>query len=204
MTGKVRVVILGTDGAGKSSVIDGLLGKVSQKNRAARMRHLKPRMFMSRWSKQATIVVDPHGKPIRSLPVSLAKILLWLIEEWYARLFQENTKELLICDRYYHDLLVDPKRYRYGGPLWAARLIGMLMPQPNLWILLDASAEISQMRKQEVSPEESARQRQAYLAFIRTRSKHVIVDASQSLNKVIADVEQAITETILENDSNCE
>ena len=80
---------------------------------------------------------------------------------------------------------------------WAARLIGMLMPQPNLWILLDASAEISQMRKQEVSPEESARQRQAYLAFIRTRSKHVIVDASQSLNKVIADVEQAITETIL-------
>jgi len=53
-------------------------------------------------------------------------------------------------------------------------------------------------------PEESARQRQAYLAFIRTRSKHVIVDASQSLNKVIADVEQAITETILENDSNCE
>jgi hypothetical protein len=60
----------------------------------------------------------------RSALTSLAKILVWLMEEWYANLFWDKKGTLLICDRYYHDLLVDPRRYRYGGPAWAAKLVG--------------------------------------------------------------------------------
>jgi thymidylate kinase len=164
------------------------------------MRHLKPRFVALRQGEPAAIVADPHGKPARSALVSLAKILVWLIEEWFANLFQERKETLLICDRYYHDLLVDPQRYRYGGPLWAARLVGKLMPRPNLWVLLDAPAEVLQARKQEVSPEETARQRQAYLVFVRKQRKHVIVDASQSLDRVIADVEDAITGVMTEDE----
>jgi thymidylate kinase len=139
-----------------------------------------------------TIVVDPHGKPSRSALTSVAKIFVWLLEEWYANFFQEKRETLLICDRYYHDLLVDPKRYRYGGPMWIARLTGQLMPKPRLWILLDAPAEVLQARKQEVPPEETARQRQAYLALVRRQKNHIVVDASQSLDSVIADAERAI------------
>ena len=35
---------------------------------------------------------------------------------------------LVVFDRYYHDLLVNPLRYRYGGPMWLARWIGKLIP----------------------------------------------------------------------------
>jgi len=164
------------------------------------MRHLKPEIILRRRGKIATINIDPHGKTPRSILTSTAKILVWLVEEWYANLFRENKKTLLICDRYYHDLLVDPKRYRYGGSAWVAMLIGKLMPKPKLWVLLDAPAEILQARKQEVSAQESARQRQAYLAFVRTQREYVIEDASQSLDRVIADVDDAISRVLLESE----
>jgi len=167
-----------------------------------KMRHLKPRMVAQLRGQQITIVYDPHGKPQRGAFLSLVKIVVWLGEEWYARLFHEEKNALLICDRYYHDLLVDPRRYRFGAPLWTARLIGRLMPQPSLWILLNAPAEVLQVRKQEVTPEETARQCKAYLDFIRTRGKHVVVDSSQPLEKVIADAEHAINGALIEDEGN--
>jgi thymidylate kinase len=166
------------------------------------MRHLKPRMVAQLRGQPITIVYDPHAKPPRGAFLSLVKIAVWLVEEWYANLFQQKKSTLLICDRYYHDLLVDPMRYRFGAPLWTARLIGRLMPQPKLWILLNAPAEILQARKQEVTPQETARQCIAYLAFVRKLHRHVVVDASQSLDKVIADVELAIGKALIEDEGN--
>ncbi len=165
------------------------------------MRHLKPFLVIPQRSKPGAIVVDPHGKPPRSALLSLAKIFVWLLEEWYVTCFQDRSETLLIYDRYYHDLLIDPKRYRYGGPQWVARMIGGLFPRPRLWVLLDAPAHVLQARKQEVPWEETARQRQDYLAFVRNQRNHIIIDASQSLDKVIADTEHAIIEAI--NEGNC-
>jgi thymidylate kinase len=76
------------------------------------------------------------------------------------------------------------------------------MPQPRLWVLLDAPAEILQARKQEVQAEESARQRQAYLSLVQKQQNYVIVNASQPLSKVITDVEHAITAAVIEAEGN--
>lgn len=199
---ELKIVILGPDGAGKSSVIRGVIDALHSSGRSVKMRYLKPQIVKLRRGKQVTVNPDPHGKPARSALTSLAKIVVWLMEEWYASLFRESGETLFICDRYYHDLLVDPLRYRYGGPLWAARLIGMLVPQPRLWILLDAPAEVLQARKQEVPLEETSRQCAAYRAFVRSRRDFVIVDAAQSLDLVVADVARAITKTIAQGKNN--
>jgi len=189
---QLKIVILGPDGAGKSSVIQGLLDKLRQSGHTVIMRHLKPQIIVRRRGEPVTIVTDPHGKPARSNFSSVAKIFVWLIEEWYANFFWDKQDVLLICDRYYHDLLIDPIRYRYGGPLWIARLVGSVFPRPMLWVLLDAPAEILQARKQEVSVEETMRQRSEYLSFVQKQSRHAIVDASQPLDEVIVAVESAI------------
>jgi thymidylate kinase len=188
---ELKIVILGPDGAGKSSVIQGLIGELTAAGRRVKMRHLKPRLLV-RSGDSVSIVTDPHGKPPRSALVSVAKVLVWLIEEWYATLFQNEQNTLLICDRYYHDLLVDPMRYRYGGPIWVARCVGKLMPQPDLWVLLNAPATILQTRKQEVPLEETMRQCDAYLALVRDQKRFIIVDATQSLEDVVADIEDEI------------
>jgi len=189
----MRIVILGPDGAGKSSVIRGLVEKLNLRGCAVEVRHLKPRIVFAGRGEPVTIVVDPHGKPPRSAFLSMVKIVVWLFEEWYAQIFLDKRDCVLLCDRYYHDLLIDPKRYRYGGPQWVARLIGGLMPRPKLWILLDAPPAVLRARKQEVSPQETARQREAYLAFIRRQRNSATVEASRLLENVIADVERAIT-----------
>ena len=188
----MKIVILGPDGAGKSSVIRGLLGKLSQEGCVAKARHLKPCFVIPQRGEPNAIVTDPHGRLPRSALSSLAKIFVWLLEEWCVTCFHDRNETLLIYDRYYHDLLIDPKRYRYGGPLWAAKMVGKLIPQPRLWVLLDAPAQVLQTRKHEVPLEETARQRQAYLAFVRDQKHYIIIDALQSLDKVIADTEHAI------------
>jgi thymidylate kinase len=195
-------VILGPDGAGKSSVIDGLMDTLECGGRTVKMRHLKPRFVAQLRNQPDIIVVDPHGKPPRGVLLSLVKIAVWLIEEWYADIFYEKKETVLICDRYYHDLLVDPKRYRFGAPLWTAALVGKLMPRPKLWILLDAPADVLQARKQEVTSEETARQCDAYRAFVRMQREHTVVDASQPLDKVIAAAAHAIKEALVEDEGN--
>lgn len=194
----MKIVLLGPDGAGKSSVIQGLAARLAQSGQSAAVRHLKPRIVMPQLRDNPnSIVTDPHGKAPRSALLSLAKIIVWLGEEWFAQIFQEPKQALLICDRYYHDLLIDPVRFRFGAPLWMARLVGALMPRPALWILLDAPPDVLQLRKQEVAAEETARQCDAYRAFVRTRANHVVLDASQPLDEVISQAECAVRSRVL-------
>ncbi len=195
-------MILGPDGAGKSSVIGGLMSRLDGGERTVKMRHLKPRFVAQLRNQPDIIVFDPHGKPPRGAFLSLVKVVVWLVEEWYFKLFYEKKKAVLICDRYYHDLLVDPKRYRFGAPIWTAVLVGKMMPKPKLWVLLDAPPDILQARKQEVTPEETSRQCEAYRAFVRAQRRHVIIDASQSLDKVIADAEHAIKDALIKDVGN--
>ena len=99
---------------------------------------------------------------------------------------------LVIFDRYFHDLLVDPRRYRYGAPLWLAHAVGWLVPKPDLWVILDAPADVLQARSQDVSASETARQLDGYRALARNFPEAVVVDATLPPERVAAHVERAI------------
>ena len=94
----------------------------------------------------------------------------------------------VIFDRYYHDLLIDARRFRYGGPKWLAKIIGHLIPLPDLILILDAPADVLQSRKQEVAKEESERQAFAYRILAQSaqlRPRSVLIDATESLDQVV-------------------
>jgi len=87
----------------------------------------------------------------------------------YVRLHLALARSTLVLnDRHFVDILVDRKRYRYGGPLWLLHLIWRVIPVPNLIIVLNAPPQVLQVRKQEVSFEETARQCNAYLSLAGT------------------------------------
>jgi thymidylate kinase len=185
----LSIAFLGPDGCGKSSVIERLQSELSDAFRRVEYQHLRPRPCAARGAPAHVAVVDPHGRARRS--VSGSALHFWLrylsgtIRWTYPRMVSST---LVIFDRYYHDLIADPCRYRYGAPLSWARLLGRAVPQPDLVFILDAPPEVIQARKQEVPFAESARQRAAYLALVpHLRAAHVI-DAAQPLNQVIADV----------------
>ena len=190
----LHVAFLGPDGSGKSSVIDRVIPDLTLAFRKTACLHLRPGLGR-KWN-EIPPVIDPHGKAPRNLPESIAKALYYWFDYfagWWLMIWPKRIRStLVVFDRYYHDLLVDPKRYRYGGPMWLVRLVGGLIPKPDLWILLDAPAEVLQERKQEVPIEETARQRDAYLKLVKNLKNGFVVDASQNLDDVVGDVNAII------------
>lgn len=189
------VVFLGPDGSGKSSVIDKVIPKLSPAFRKTCNIHLRPGLG-SKKNRKGTPVTDPHGKPVRGKPSSIFKVLYFLYDYCLGYLFKVRPmlvrSTLVVFDRYYHDLLIDPKRYRYGGGMWLARLVGKLIPKPDLVILLDAPSEVLQRRKQEVSFEETSRQRESYLYLVEKLKNGIVIDASQSIENVTQDTTKSI------------
>ena len=73
-----------------------------------------------------------------------------------------------------------------------ARAVGGLIPQPDLWIVLDAPADVLQARVKEVSYEETARQRQAYCALGEALDNAVIIDAARPIERVTTDAVRVV------------
>jgi thymidylate kinase len=103
---------------------------------------------------------------------------------------------VVVFDRYYHDMLVDPSRYRYGGPPRWPYAVARLIPRPDLIILLDAPPEVLQARKQEVPFAESARVRQAYLEMMDQLPGSHVVNAARRLDDVVADVTRLVIQRL--------
>lgn len=191
----LHVVFLGPDGSGKSTIIAEIEKSLAYGFRRTACAHLRPYLFGSR--KGGTLpVTNPHNKaPYRSLK-SIIKLGYFWFDYSVGYLFKVRPKlvrsTLLLFDRYYYDLLVDPRRYRYGGPVWLARLVARLILRPDMVILLDAPPEVLQERKQEVLFEETARQREVYLRLVKSLPNGYIVDASAPLDEVVKSVERII------------
>ncbi len=107
----------------------------------------------------------------------------------------------VVFDRYYYDLIVDPCRYRFGGPKFAPIVINKFIPKPDLIILLDAPVEILLQRKQEVSFSEAERQRTEYLNLIKKLPSSVVVNSAQPLQNTVSEAIAAITSK-MENITN--
>ena len=124
------VAILGPDGSGKSSVIEGVQEKLKARRIGIKMIHWSPRILRKGQEAPGGVVPDPHSSPPRGLLMSTLKLGLitaeWVFgSSWYVRHPRAKSK-LLVSDRYYNDLLVDPKRYRFGAPLsWARAVFGL-------------------------------------------------------------------------------
>lgn len=193
------VVVFGPDGAGKSTVIDAVADRLHSCAKIMEKRHLRPVLPGVRTSSRGTgPVMDPHARPAKPKVASTLQLLVWFAAYWLDRLFRRKRNSTLrIYDRYYHDVLVDPRRYRYGGSLWFARLVSRLVPQPDLVVILDAPPEVLRSRKQEVAEEETIRQRAAYLEMSHRFPNTLVVDASLPLDGVVDRVEQGIVELMV-------
>jgi thymidylate kinase len=190
------VVLMGPDGCGKTSVLDGLEEELAPLFRQVHRFHLRPER--ARVPRKVGDAADPQGQEPRGQMASFAKLGLWLSDylvgyliDIYPKMLQSR---LILFDRYYDDILIDERRYRYGGPKWLLKSVWRLIPRPDILILLDAPADVLQARKSEVSYLETARQRNAYLEHVRGLEYGLVVDATRPLPEVISDVKRTIVE----------
>jgi len=166
------VVFLGTDGAGKTAVMEAVASELSAAYRGTEPAtyHLRPGILpqldrVVHLGRRTQGEAD-WSRPHRAAPSG--RLLSNLRVAWYALdyfigyalrvLPRRRRNALILFDRYFYDYLVDPQRCRVRPGTLLVRLLAPLVPRPDAVIVISADLEQVQARKQELAPEESARQ----------------------------------------------
>ena len=160
------VVFLGPDGAGKSTVLNLVKDRLTESGADFHSYYFAPG-FLARYRPKGdnAVTTNPHDGRQYGAGLIVAKIALMLFEFRMGVRKVRKKHDIVLFDRFIHDLLVDPKRYRMERLRWWMRAMLGLAPKPDLLIVISAPAEVIHGRKQEVPFEETKRQVEAYKAL---------------------------------------
>lgn len=187
--------VLGPDGSGKTTVMNQVKVDLVHAFRRINQYHLFPVP-----EKESSPNTDPHGKKKRGFIASFLKLCYFIaLYNWgWAKLIMpaKIRSTFVIFDRYYDDILIDPARYRNGTPKWVVKFVRLFIPQPQLWIVLDAPTDVIQKRKAEVSYEETERQRQAYVSYAARKKNCLLVDTNREVSDISKDICQFICDSL--------
>jgi thymidylate kinase len=104
---------------------------------------------------------------------------------------------LIIFDRYYDDLFVDHRRYRYGGHPNFPKFIKGLLPRPELYFVLTADASLIHQRKKEIPFKELKRQIKGYRSLL-DHKRYMPIDVNRRPEQIVLEVTQIIMQKMNE------
>lgn len=161
----ISVAILAPDGAGKSTVVEGI-----QKS-----------FYFPVYTTYMGLYQKGNKRGLASL---LAKagfggrlLLQW--QRYLTARVQQAQRKLVIFDRYSYDALLPSAKPLSRAQQWRRWLLGHSCPSPDLVIFLDAPGAVLYARKGEHSAAALEEQRQAYLALQSQLPQMVVIDATQ-------------------------
>ena len=181
----IVVSFMGVDGSGKSTLIELLRKKLKNKFRKIKYIHLRPYLILL---DKSTVQSNPHNsKATWPMLLNFVRILYWLIiYRFFFHLFVNNPKQLIIFDRYAHDLMIDPIRYKFNLPISITKFILNLFPNPNLWVVLNAPIKVLEKRKKELPTKELKRQIRTYLNFAKQRKNSIVINTNNSVQSSLS------------------
>jgi peptidoglycan/xylan/chitin deacetylase (PgdA/CDA1 family) len=180
------VSIVGPDGAGKSTLARGLAEECRGAFRRARTLHLRPGLLPSPSSmlgRRPSDPAKPHAQVPSGVVGSLARLgYLWLDGAlgWWPKVWLPRLRSgLVLIERGWLDLSVDPLRYRLALPRRLVRACAALLPKPDLILVADAPANTVAGRKAELPLAEVGRQLAAWRALAAAAPEWIrVVDTS--------------------------
>ena len=176
------ITFLGPDGSGKSTTINYLIKHFKKKKLDYKYIHLRPRIIKHREKP----VTNPHGKIPRSSLLSFIKLVYWIILfNFYFLFVNLISKKIYVFDRYPHDLLVDPLRYRFKLNKKLALFMLNFIPHPDLWINMSGNSDVIWKRKKEIKEHILKKQLKSYKKFLKNKSNKIEIKKKKDNLKII-------------------
>ena len=102
----IIISFMGVDGSGKTTISK----KIKKLYIKSKYLHLKPYIL---FKDHRTVIKNPHKLKKSTSIISFLRLLSWLISYKVFFLISKNAK-IYIFDRYAHDILIDPHRYKHN------------------------------------------------------------------------------------------
>ncbi len=202
------VVLVGPDGAGKSTIAEALATEHLGFRRARRLHwrpgllpgstkgHKEARGGLGRTEEQTRDVTRPHQTEARGRAKSVAAALYhWadflagsVVTIWPAT----RRSTLLVAERPWWDLEVDPLRYRLDVPPRLVRGLGRVLRKPDLVLRLEASPEDIYARKPETSAAATSMQLERWRELAPTLGRTETIDVGDRPEVSVARARAAV------------
>jgi thymidylate kinase len=200
------VAFMGTDGSGKSTLIQKITPKLLDTfHNAVYYEHLRPNyicslaMLIGKETVPSMQSLNPHGSKTSGFLVSLLRLCYYLVDYtvgFYTKIWVRKSFRscIWIFDRFYYDFIIDPRRLRINLPNWILKIGLFLIPEPDLIICLGTNANTIHQRKPELPLEEVKRQVIELERFCRAHKRAVWIDTGVSIEKSSKEALVAIVE----------
>jgi len=189
---RLRVLhIVGPDGSGKTTIGTHLSAAATAEGLVVDRIHHRPRLLPG-GSRQQGDVTRPHNVAARGGWAARAKLLLvwldWQFFYWRRILRHRHRSELVLVERGWWDMVVDPVRYRLPPDVANLTIrLGRLLPRADAVALLTGQPHLIQSRKPEISADEVARQLEQWQLIAPTvAGRCVSVDTVQNDASTVA------------------
>lgn len=210
------IAVLGTDGSGKSFIINSITPVLNEAfHNGIRYEHMRPNYLPSlavamgkkKADEPTGVCSNPHGSKPSGFIGSLIRLTYyWIDYTWgyFKKVFLDKAfkTHVWLFDRYYYDYYIDQRRARLNLPSWIIKLYGLFVPAPDLTICLGGDPEKIYARKPETSLEEVKRQTMVLKEFASTHKKAVWVDTTTTPEESIKAAMDAIVKMMSKRFAN--
>ena len=194
------VVLLGPDGAGKSTVADRIAAKGLRAFRALWRFHWRPGVLpkLRRAPVGGAAGAPPPARSAYRGATSLARFTYYWIDfvvGYGLRLLPRRARTtLVIGERYFADVVVNPARYGFDVPAALAQLASRFVARPDLTVLLHGEPLAIHRRKPELPVEAIEAQLRAYRSELGRWGKVAEIATDTDADAVSDDVAARILE----------
>lgn len=194
------LVLVGPDGAGKSTVTATLLDELERSFRRTWRFHWRPGLLpkLGRGSGAPSTAADAAPAETSKYRgfISLARfIYYWLdfVLGYWLRIYPRRAQSTFIVgERYFPDVLVHPARYGFAVPGWLMRWAAKWVPSPDLLVVLSDDPQAIYARKAELGPLKIAQQIEAYTEEAEHWSPSVVINTSDGAARVARRIEDIV------------
>ncbi len=196
-----RIVLLGPDGSGKSTVISELSDQLRPYFGGVEIKHWRPALLpdLGVLLKRRAKVDEPNMNPHAATPhgglLGGLRVLYYLLDYLLGGIKERKAlaqNRLIIYDRYAYDMEIDPLRYRFQLPAALLRAVAQFAAKPDLIFCLDAPVDVLRARKIEVPEGETVRQREAYRHFAEMAANGHVIDVNRPVCEIVEDISKRL------------